>query len=52
MGRQPDGICAEVFEIVELLGDAFEITDAVAVAVRETARVDLIKNCGLPPFEI
>ena len=49
--RQPDGVDAEVNEIIELLGDACEVTDAVAVAVGERARVDLVENGSLPPFQ-
>ena len=41
-----------VGEIIEFFGDPFEIADAIAVAIRERARVDLIENSCLPPFEI
>ena len=33
MRREPQGIYAQVFEVIELFGDAFEIADAVAIAV-------------------
>jgi hypothetical protein len=36
--------------MAELLGDAGEIADAVAVAVIEAARVDLVDHRAAPPF--
>ena len=51
MRREPKGIDAEVFEIIQFCRDAFEITNAITVTIRKRARIDLIKNCALPPFE-
>ena len=48
-GRDPDGVDAELLEVVEALGDAVEVADAVAVGVLEGARVDLVDDCVLPP---
>lgn len=50
--RDPDRVHAEPFEIVELALNAAEITDAVAVAVFEGARINLINNPALPPAKI
>ena len=36
-------------EIVEALGDAVEVADAVVVGVLEAARVDLVDDGVLPP---
>ena len=47
--RQPDGVDAERGEIVEPPLDTREVADAVAVAVLERARIDLIDDTALPP---
>ena len=46
---QPDDVDAEPLEVVEVVDDAAEVADAVAVAVGEAARVDLVDDGGLPP---
>jgi hypothetical protein len=48
---EPDRIDAETgrAEIVEVVDDAAEVTDAVAVAVGEAPRVDLVHHAALPP---
>ena len=43
-GRDPDGVDAEGLEVVEALGDAVEVADAVAVGVLEGAGVDLVDD--------
>src|SRR5260370_13121544 len=48
--RNPDGVDAEVFEVIEFRGDALEVADAVVVAVGEAARIDLVEDGVLPPF--
>ena len=47
---QPDGVDAEVGEVVEVRRDAGEVADAVARAVGEGARVDLVDHGGAPPL--
>ena len=47
--RQPDGVDAEPREVVEPAGQASQVADAVAVGVRERARVDLVDDRRLPP---
>ena len=52
--RQPDGVDAErplgpVVDVVELVDQAGQVTDAVVVGVRERARVDLVDDAALPP---
>jgi len=41
-GRDPEGVDAEVFEVIEFAGDTGEIADAVAVGVGEAARINLV----------
>ena len=48
-GRDPDGVDAEGLEVVEALGDAVEVADAVAVGVLEAAGIDLVDDRVLPP---
>ena len=47
--RQPDHINSERLQIIQMCGDSVQITDAVAVAVREAARINLINDGFLPP---
>ena len=42
--RDPDRIDAKVLQIVELRRDAFQIADAVAVAVGKAPRIDLVEH--------
>src|SRR6202012_4153146 len=51
-GRDPDGIDAEALEVVEALGDAVEVADAVAVGVLIATGIDLVDDCVLPPGAI
>src|SRR3954471_1953362 len=46
---QPDGVHAQVSDVVESLVHAGQITDAVAGAVGESAWVDLVDDAGPPP---
>ena len=50
MRRKPKRIHAQVFEIIQFGGDASEVADAVAVAVRKRTRINLIEDRFLPPF--
>src|SRR5690606_40712640 len=43
-GREPDGVDAEIGDVVEPLGDADEIADAVAVMVLKRAGIDLVDD--------
>ena len=49
--RQPDGVDAETVraEVVEVVDDARQVADPVAVAVGEAARVDLVDDATAPP---
>ena len=47
--RDPEGVDAEVAEVGQPRGDAREVADAVAVAVRERAHVDLVGDRLAPP---
>jgi len=49
MRRQPDRIDAETGQVIEPGSHSREVTDAVPVAVREAARIDLIEDGPLPP---
>ena len=48
-GREPDGVDAQVLQVVEPLGDAVQVADAVAVRVLKAARVNLVDDGVLPP---
>src|SRR6202022_4530914 len=45
----PDHVPAQVGQVIQLADDAAEIADAVAVRVREAARIDLVDHRPLPP---
>jgi len=47
---QPYGIHTELAQVVELLNDAGDIADAIAVGVVEALGVDLIEDCVFQPF--
>ncbi len=47
-GAEPDGLDTERRQVRHALGDAGQVADAVAVRVREGARVDLV-DAGLAP---
>ena len=47
--RQPDRVGAEVAHVLEALGDAAQVADAVAVGVGEGARIDLVDDGRAPP---
>ena len=46
---EPDRVDAQVGQVAEVRADAGQVADAVAVAVGETARVDLVDGGGPPP---
>ena len=48
--RDPHGVDPKRDEVVEARLDAAKVADAVAVAVRERARVDLVDHARLPPL--
>ena len=50
--RQPDHVDAEQLQVVQLRRDAGQVTDAVAVAVAEAARVDLVDDGLFPPVAV
>ena len=50
--RQPDGLDAEVADVLEPARDPAQVTDAVARRVGERARVDLVDGAPLPPRDI
>jgi len=45
----PDGVDAEIVEVIEFGSDSVQIADAVTVAVGETSRINFVKNRVLPP---
>ena len=51
-GQQPERVDAEALQVVELLGQAGEVADAVAVAVEEGADVRLVDDGVLVPERI
>ena len=48
-GRNPDSVDAQTFKVVQTLGDAVEIADAIAVGVLKAAGIDLVEDSVLPP---
>ena len=50
VGREPDDVDAKLLKVIEVLGDAFEVADTIAVGVLEGARVDLVDDGFFPPF--
>ncbi|HEX4745370.1 MAG TPA: hypothetical protein VFU99_00675 [Gaiellaceae bacterium] len=46
---QPDPVDAQPLDVLESLGDAGEVSDAVAVRVGERPRIDLVQNRISPP---
>src|SRR5258708_38209021 len=50
--RKPDGIHTQPGVVIELGNDTRQITNTVAVAVLEAARVNLIDNSLLPPVRL
>jgi hypothetical protein len=52
VGRKPDGIHPQVFQVVQPSFKVHQVTDAVAVAVSEAARVDLVEDGLLPPGQV
>ena len=49
-GAEPDGVHAQRGDVLEVVGHALEVADAVAVRVGEAARIDLIDDRAAPPF--
>ena len=47
--RDPDGIHAEILQVIELGRDSVEVADAVIVAVGEASRIDFVEDSVLPP---
>ena len=48
----PDRVCAEFGDVGQVLDNALQIADAIAVAVLKAARVDLIDHRPAPPVGI
>ena len=48
-GRNPDGVDTQPFQIIKLFQHAFQVADAVAVAVLETSGPDLVNGHFLVP---
>ena len=47
---EPEGVDAEPGDVVEAAQDTRQVADAVAIAVLERARIDLIDNPAAPPL--
>ncbi len=50
-GRKPDGVHAQVLQVIQLPADSVQIADAVAIGVGKRARVDLVDDAVTPPQE-
>ena len=51
-GQQPDGVDAEILQVIQLAGEAAEIAHAVVFAVIEGAHVDFINDRVLIPESV
>ena len=49
---EPDGVHAQVGQVADPRGDAGQVADAVAVAVGEAARIDLVDRRLPPPVGV
>jgi hypothetical protein len=47
--REPDRADIQTFDIIQTLQNAWQVANAVAVAVLKGARIDLIDDGSLPP---
>src|SRR4051794_6565548 len=47
--RQPEGVDTELFEVLQLLRDAGDVADTVAVRVGKAPHVDLVEDGVAPP---
>src|SRR5919197_2987692 len=47
--RDPDRVHAEPFQVIQPADDARQIAGAVAVAVHERSRIDMVDDAALPP---
>ena len=48
-GRAPNGLESQVSNVIQLLNDALNVAYAVAIAVHERARIDVIDACLVIP---
>ena len=48
----PDRIDAEAGDVVEPCDDAWQVADAIAIAVGEAARIDLVDHGAAPPVRV
>jgi len=46
---EPEHVDAELGQVVQMVDDAAQIAHAVAVGIREAARVDLVNDRTFPP---
>ena len=51
-GHQPDGVDAQILKIVQFLGDAIKVTDAVGVSVVKGTDKYLIEDGCPPPIQL
>src|SRR5215469_16718476 len=51
-GHQPNGVDAEILQVIEPLRQSTEVSVAVAAAVIKSADVDLINNCVFVPKRV
>jgi len=49
--REPERPDPQIAQVVESVDHARKVADAVAITVGETARIDLVEHCRLPPCE-
>ncbi len=49
-GIQPQGIASKLLDIVQMIDNSLDITDAVCVCIRKGLGINLIKYCVFQPF--
>src|ERR1035437_3968284 len=51
-GSEPNGVDAQLLQVVQPRGNAVQVADAVAVRVLKTARIYLVDDGVLPPLAL
>src|SRR5580692_10942801 len=46
----PDRIDAQIFQVIQLGRDSFQIADTIIVTISEAARINLVEDSVLPPL--
>ena len=47
---QPDNVCTQIFQIIQLADNALQVSDSIIIAVTEAFGIYLISNFFIPPL--